>query len=835
MTTNTVCKPKNNLIQNEKVMEWIKKYIKNINPLTLPMDFPKSKDNKQEIEFCNFIIPKEVESIVHSFSHSRNKKPETIFLAVYSLLLYRYSNSKAVSVGALFNNGKNIGIKAVKSYISNTIAANGFINQIEKSLEEFKIVGEIPLNELNNSAIELGLESDSLFETMLIYQDLTIAKVIGNKSLLFDFNIIINKSFDGFCFSLGYNKLLFNIETVEQIGKSYITLLNNFLLNENSLITNIDILSPKEKNTLISDYNNTSVPISTNRSIIDHFEDQVERTPDSIAVFYNDEYLSYKQLNDKANRGANQLLSLNLPPETVIGIYQETTIDTIASIISILKAGYTYLPMDSTTPKDRVLTMLKDSKAKVLLTNIQFEPSIVNLEIIKIQDYFTGNDSKPLSKVTGNSLAYIIYTSGSTGTPKGVMIEHKSVVNLANWLNKEIDFTVNSRMLQMTKICFDVSIDEILCTLLNGASVYIPQSYMRLDKKALTNFINTHKINIVEFVPSLLPDYIIENVALPSINIVITGAERLQPTIKNQVLNMGYTLFNLYGPTETTVTSAFTKCNKKLDIIGKPIDNTEIYIIDKYHNLSPIGVPGELVIGGMGLSRGYLGDENLTNKKFLSCPFKPKTKLYKTGDLARWLPNGNLEFLGRIDNQVKIRGFRVEPGEIESKLLEHKSIKEACVIIKKDNLNNNYLVAFISIKNYISTEQIKCYLSDNLPYYMIPSQIIPLDSIPVTKNGKYDRKSLLIYNKSESNEYNKATNNSLEERLSQLLCSVIDSTKINIEVSFEENGANSIHQIKLIDKINECFNIDISILTLLENTTIKALAKDIEDNYDIKY
>lgn len=821
------------ITSNDTLDNWLNQFLDGIDPLSLPIDYEKSKNTLMSPAITNFLMPKELEEKIEAFTLNNNLKPELLLLTVYVFLISKYSNKKNIAVGALFNNSNISSIQPVKSSITNNISIIEFMNQINSSLKDFEKLKDVSLVELNIKAKEFGLEADNLFDTVFIYEDIIENNEIKQETSFFDFNIRVFKTHDGINFNLEYNKSLFSIETIKRMGSSYITLLNNFIRTNSGLLGNINILTTEERETLIESFNNTAIPLSNKNTIVSEFESQVNKTPDNIALYHNGESITYKQLNEKANKGANQLLNMNLPSETVVGLYQDTSIDLIVSLLSILKAGFAYLPMDSSTPIDRALTMLNDSNAKVLITDSCFKHSIDNLTVINIKNYFMEEASNPLCQITGNNLAYIIYTSGTTGKPKGVMIEHRSVLNLANWFNREINFKVNSRMLQMTKICFDVSVDEILCTLINGASIYIPQDHMRLDKKALTDFINEHNINVAEFVPSLLPDYIINNDIMPSLNIVLTGAERLQPSIRDKVLDKGYTLFNLYGPTETTVTSAFIKCNKELDVIGKPIDNTDIYVIDAQNNLTPIGVPGELVISGIGLSRGYLGDKDLSDKKFISNPFKNNSKIYKTGDLARWLPNGNLEFLGRIDNQVKIRGFRVEPGEVESRLLEHQGVKEACVIVKKDNLDNNYLVAFICVRNNTDIECIKSFLDKNLPYYMVPSPIVILNSIPTTKNGKYDRAALLSYEKPEIEKNEKSSQNSLENKLTNILCSILDVDNIDIQGSFEENGANSIHQIKLIDKINDLLDINISILTLLENPTIKSLAANISESVDV--
>ncbi len=474
------------------------------------------------------------------------------------------------------------------------------------------------------------------------------------------------------------------------------------VINSNSSLENLPVLTEQEKYQILVEWNNTTVDYPQHLCIHELFAAQVEKTPDNIAVVFDGQKLTYQELNHQANKVAHYLQSLGVGTEVLVGISVERSLEMIVGLLGILKAGAAYLPLDPTYPEERLSFMLSDSQVQVLLTQQKFVESFADSgaktvcldrdwELITRQ-----NQENPTSDVTAENLAYVIYTSGSTGTPKGVMIQHRGVCNLAQAQVKLFGVNQNSRVLQFASFSFDASVWEIVMALCSGASLYLGNQDSLRPGIDLIRFLRQQSITHATLPPTALAALPKEE--LPNLQTLIVAGEACNPKLIAQ-WSKERRFFNAYGPTESTVCATVAECTfgETQPTIGRAIANIQIYILD--HNLQPvpIGVPGELYIGGDGLARGYLNRPELTKEKFISNPFKKTegSRLYKTGDLARYLPDGNIEFLGRVDNQVKIRGFRIELDEIEKLLIQHPDVKQAAVIAREDIPGDKRLVRFV--------------------------------------------------------------------------------------------------------------------------------------------
>ncbi|SFB47858.1 amino acid adenylation domain-containing protein, partial [Clostridium frigidicarnis] len=578
--------------------------------------------------------------------------------------------------------------------------------------------------------------------------------------------------------------------------------------NNNEIeLDSIDLLLEEERNQILYEFNDTKADYPKDKTIQELFEAQVEKTPDNIAVIFEDKKLTYRELNEKANSLAKILRNKGVKADSIVGIMVERSLEMIIGIMGILKAGGAYLPIDPIYPKERIEFMLKDSESKVLLSenvlvnNIEFNGEILDLYN---EDLFNKNSSN-LEKINGsNNLAYVIYTSGTTGNPKGVLIEQKNVVNLLKYYIKNYNINEQTTIFQTTNYCFDPSVEQIFGALIGGSKVCCITKNVLLDKVVFRNNIKKNKVNIINLTPGLLENLICDNEMLNEIEFIICGGEKLNNKLKNKIISKGYDLRNHYGPTEYTVDAIICKCkNNEMNIIGHPINNTEIYILNEGNDIVPIGVIGELCISGDGLARGYLNRPELTAEKFVDNPFKIGTKMYKTGDLARWLPDGNIELLGRIDNQVKIRGFRIEIGEIENKLLQHENIKEATVIAIDGKDDDKQICSYIVSDKELNELNLRDYLKESLPEYMIPSYFVKLDKMPITSNGKLDRRALPKPNLDERLTSYEAPRNELEETLSRIWSEVLGIDKVGINDSFFELGGHSLKAMTLISKIHK--------------------------------
>jgi amino acid adenylation domain-containing protein len=510
---------------------------------------------------------------------------------------------------------------------------------------------------------------------------------------------------------------------------------------------------------LFRQFNDTECDFDNNITMQELFELRADRTPDAIAVLFGNETLTYKQLNARVNALAYHLRGMGLVREEIVGILCERSFEMMVGILGIIKAGGAYLPLSPADPEHRVNRIIEDSRLNILLVqrkfnrNTDFKGSIVEI------DDFKGTGIFPNPQLINKStdLLYVIYTSGSTGIPKGVMIEHRSVINRLTWMQKAYPIDKDDIILQKTPFNFDVSVWELFWWFMEGAKLYFLAPGSEKNPIALISTIEEQRISVLHFVPPLLGvllEYVHEKkvaAKLTSLRLIFSSGEALPAKYVNQfnqILNRRHDkrLINLYGPTEATVDVTHYDCsaggiNDKIPI-GKPISNTQIFIVDEHDSLLEPGMAGELLIGGIGVARGYLNRVELTADRFIDNPFTRTGKIYKTGDLARWFEDGNIEYLDRIDHQVKIRGIRIELGEIEATLSKHLLIRDCVVHVKKYSESVVVIIAYYISADEIDTKELKRFLGKYLPDYMIPNQFMKLTQLPLNTNGKIDRKAL---------------------------------------------------------------------------------------------
>ncbi|WP_077853794.1 non-ribosomal peptide synthetase, partial [Clostridium beijerinckii] len=617
----------------------------------------------------------------------------------------------------------------------------------------------------------------------------------------------------------------------------YLNILKVIVENREIELKEIDILSEEERHQILYEFNDTKADYPKDKTIQELFEEQVEKTPDNIAIVFEDKKLTYRELNEKSNSLARLLREKGVRPNSIVGIMVERSPEMIIGIMGILKSGGAYLPIDPTNPKERIEYMLFDSDSNILLSRKNLLIHInYNGEIIDLNDSdIFLNDTNNLELTNKSSdLVYVIYTSGTTGKPKGAMIEHRSLVNRLNWMQKKYPISEEDTILQKTTYTFDVSVWEIIWWSLVGAKVCILRPEAEKSPIEIMETIENNEITTIHFVPSMLEvfmDYVKENdlkEKLKSIKKVFSSGEELK---RNQVIkfynvfDMGNKLTNLYGPTEATIDVSYFDCinKERAEIpIGKPIYNTQLYVLHG-RKVTPIGIAGELWISGDGLSRGYLNRQELTEEKFVENPFVKGNKMYKTGDLARWLPDGNVEFLGRIDDQVKIRGFRIELNEIESRLLEHENIKESIVLAKEDKNGGKYLCAYVVSNDNIDDLKLKSYLKESLPEYMIPSVFVELEELPLTRNGKVDKRALPEPNLEMGLIGYEAPRNEVEEILVEVYSEVLGVEKVGINDNFFKLGGDSIKAIQLSARVLKHGYI-LDVKDIFKNAEIKEIS-----------
>jgi len=663
---------------------------------------------------------------------------------------------------------------------------------------------------------------------------------------------------------LVYDTYRFDPSTIARMVGHLKSLLDGIVAHPHQKLSSLPILSAAEQHQLLVEWNDTKADYPINLCLHQLFEAQVEQTPQSVAVIFEDQQFTYRELNARANKIAHHLQTLGVKSEVLVGICVERSLEMVVGLLGILKAGGAYVPLDPAYPQERLAFMLADSQVPILLTQEDLLPNFpeytadvvcldTDWEVISQQ-----SQENPVSDVQAENVAYVIYTSGSTGKPKGVMIAHQAICNHMLWMQNSFPLTKADRVLQKTPFSFDASIWEFYAPLLVGAQLLVARPKGHQDSAYLVKLIAQQKVTTLQVVPSLLRTLIQEDEfkTCDSLKNIFCGGEALPVELQEHLFrNLDAQLHNLYGPTEACIDATFWTCKRgsvrQTILIGRPIANTQIYLLDQQLQPVPIGVPGELYIGGDGLARGYLNRPELTAERFILNPFnnsksrsvlseakdpiqnsKQSDRLYKTGDKARYLSDGNIEFLGRIDHQVKIRGFRIELGEIEAVLKQHQNVIQSVVIVREDVPGDQRLVAYLVTKQQPepTVEDLRHFLKQQLPEYMIPNAFVLLDTLPLTANGKLDRRALPApdITRKESGITLIAARTPIEEILVGIWTEVLGVEQVGIHDNFFELGGHSLLVIQLISRVRTTFAVKLSLHSLFSNPTVSGLAECIE-------
>ncbi|RCJ30651.1 non-ribosomal peptide synthetase [Nostoc punctiforme NIES-2108] len=642
-----------------------------------------------------------------------------------------------------------------------------------------------------------------------------------------------------------YDSSLFSEDSIKIIVGQYLTLIESVTHNPEAAIIDLNIIGESDRQKLLIDFNNTKTEFPQDKCIHQLFAEQVERTPKNIAIEFDNEYLTYAQLNAKSNQLAHQLQKLGVKPEVLVGICVERSLDMLIGILGILKAGGAYIPFDPTYPQERLGFMLEDAQIPILLTQQRLVDKFVehNTRLIYLDRDLPENATlsieNPVSEVTPENLAYIIYTSGSTGKPKGTMIPHRGLVNYLSWCTNAYKLAQGYGAPVQSSIGFDATITSLFSPLLVGQRVVLLPEKEEIE--ALSALLQSDKnYSLVKITPAHLE---MLNQMLPNREgvtktraLIIGGEALLGKSLKFWRDNApNIRIINEYGPTETVVGCCVYEVSEQTSLsgailIGRPIANTQLYLLDENQKLVPIGVSGELYIGGAGVARGYLNRPELTQQRFIPNPFsdEPNSRLYKTGDLARYLPDGNIEYLGRIDHQVKIRGFRIELEEIESLLAQHPLVNSVTVIAREDQPGDKRLVGYIVPQEQAPTSsELRQFLQEKLPEYMIPSAFLILEVIPLTAHGKVDRQALPQPDTSRLSTLKTeflAPQDDLEQKLANIWENLLNVHPVGVKDNFFDLGGHSLLAVRLMAHLNQEFGKNLSLATLFQNPTIEKLA-----------
>ncbi|WP_432401628.1 non-ribosomal peptide synthase/polyketide synthase [Wukongibacter sp. M2B1] len=784
-----------------------------------------------------------------------------ILLAAYTALLSKWTGQQDILVGSPIAGRPHGDLENIIGMFVNTLVMRNY-PEGEKTFDEFlKEVKENALKAYENQdypfeelveklQIKADMGRNPLFDTVFVLQntDNEVLEVEGLKFAPYNTELNVSKfdltlnaveSKDSIEFCFEYCTKLFKKETIQRFAQHFMNLLEKIMTYPEIKIKDIDLLTEEEKNMLLYEFNNIEAHYPKKKTINALFEEQVEKTPNNVAVVYKDEQLTYAELNEKSNRLARVLRDYNIGADCTAGIMIERSIEMIVGILAILKAGGAYLPIDPGYPLQRIKYMLKDSRVKLLLTKKDLEKEMdseIKTLYLDDESLYQGEGANLEHINDEGSLAYIIYTSGSTGTPKGNLTKHSNIMGVVKNTNY-IEITEQDTLLQLSNYAFDGSTFDIYGALINGAKLVLVDKETVLDIKELAGVIEKNGITVTFMTTALFNMLIDVNMeCFKNIRKVLFGGERVSVAHVRKALDyMGSgRIIHVYGPTETTVYATYYFVdNIGKDVltipIGKPLSNTKLYVLDKDNRLQPVGVAGELCISGDGLSKGYLNRPELTNEKFVPNPFLTGQKMYRTGDLVRWLSDGNIEFLGRIDQQVKIRGFRIELGEIELQLLKHTSVREAVVMDRKDMGGNKYLSAYIVSDKKVMASELRDYLRKDMPDYMVPSYFMQLEKMPLTSNGKIDRKALPKPDGSINSgvEY-VAPVGEVEEKLVLLWQEILGVEKVGTKDNFFDLGGHSLRATRLVSDIHKEFNVEMPLREVFMGPTIAQIAQYIK-------
>ena len=824
-------------------------------PIDLKIDRPSNTIGLDEQEIS---LPL---TSLQFFTKQHQLTLNTLIQGTFAILLSHYSGEEDIVFGAT-SAGRPpalIGVESMVGLFINTLPVRiqvpyqAFLIPWLKNLQTQQAE---TLQYEYSSLLDIQQWSDlsaglPLFESILVFenypvdasltqqnQNLSISEVNSVEWTSFPLTVLVSSGTE-LTIKLKYQCNRFSSDTIARILNHFQTLLEEIVTNPKRRLGEIPILTQSEQHQLRVEWNDTKVDYPKNQCLHERFERQVEKIPETIAVIFEDQQLTYFELNNKANQLAHYLQSLGVKPGDLVGICLERSLEMVIGIFGILKAGGAYVPIDPTYPIDRQSFMLTDAQVSILLTHsIIVETqnfSSIPKKIIYLDRDWTMiaqySHLNPMSKVTSEHEVYVIYTSGSTGKPKGVINTHQGLINRLVWMQETYHLTASDRVLQKTSISFDVSVWEIFWPLLEGSCLILAKPDGQKDSAYLIELIIEQKITTLHFVPSMLKVFLDEPRIkdCQSLQRVICSGEALSLELQNRFFScLDAELHNLYGPTEAAIDVTYWSCQPtSLSVpIGKAIANTQIYILDNNAQLVSIGVTGEIHIGGDGLARGYYNRPDLTAEKFIPHPFEAGKRLYKTGDLARYLSDGTIEYLGRIDHQVKIRGFRIELGEIEAVLSEYSTVKEAIVLMQGEE-ENQYLVAYLLCEaKTLSVTELRHYLQEKLPYYMIPSDFVILEQFPLNLNGKLERKALPTLTQSRKN-YTEPRN-ATEEKIAKIWQDVLKIEKIGVYDNFFEIGGNSLLAIRINSRLCQTFKLELPLRTLFEKTTIASLAERIE-------
>ena len=863
---------------------WQHELVGELPMLNLPIDRPRPRVQTYRGASHTFELGEELSKQLKALANAEKTTLYTILLAAFQVLLYRYTDQDDILIGTTALGRSRAELEKIVGYLANPVVLRANLSGNPTFKELLSRVRRTVIGVLEHQDYPFPLlverlqprrdaSYSPLFQTLFVLdrsrepweaspsgQGETAARlaqerlrlepfVYGQQGAPFDLTLRMLDLNGLLSADLRYNVDLFDATTMVRIEQHFLNLLKGIVTDPEQRLSDLPLLTQEEQRQLLVEWNNTQSDYPEHACIHQLIELQVQRTPEALAVVFENETLTYRELNRRANVLAHALQASGVGPEVLVGVCMERSMELVVALLAILKAGGAYVPLDPTYPQERLTYMIQDAQMPVLLTQRRWRDLLPTggMQIICLDGDWQacGQEENPVSSVQPGNMAYMIYTSGSTGRPKGVINIHRGLCNRLHWMQQAYQLTAADRVLQKTPFSFDVSVWEFFWPLLTGACLVVARPGGHQDPAYLASLIDEQQITTLHFVPSMLQMFLLEpglEECCKSLKRVICSGEALPFELQERFFSrLAAELHNLYGPTEASIDVTYWQCqpgsHDRTVPIGRPIANTQIYILDGSSRPMPVGVHGELYIGGVGVARGYYNRPELTTEKFVRNPFSKEAtdRLFRTGDLARYRPDGAIEFLGRIDHQVKIRGFRIELGEIEAVLSQHPAIKEVVVLAREDVPGNKRLVAYLvpavgvsghqTFQVPLFVEDVRNFLKDKLPHYMIPAAFVFLDALPLSANGKVDRKALPAPDtlRPKLEEAFVAPRNPVEEALAGIWAQILGIDKVGIHDNFFDLGGASIQSLQIIAKAGEA-GLQLTPEMLFEHQTVAELA-----------
>jgi amino acid adenylation domain-containing protein len=838
--------------------------------LALPTDKSRPPLPSFEGARCSLTLPESLCAALKALSRETGATLFMTMLAGFHALLHRYAQQARILTGVPVAN-RTADTELLIGFFVNTLVLSSdfaddpsFVTHLERLRQQ--ALGAYTHQDLPFELLvdELQLARDvsynPLFQVMFSWNEagwgeLKLAGLevnaleVENHTSQFDLTLGVAESGGQLRCAVQYNTALFEEATLSRLLGHYEELLRSVVREPQQQVSRLSLLRSEEREQLLDEWNETAVAYETGVTLGELFERQVARDAAAVAVVSGDREVAYGELNERANRVARYLRNLGVGAESRVGLLVERGIEMVVGLLGIIKAGAAYVPLDPSYPQARLEYMLRDAAVNVVLTEQRLEPlatrvaaSVGTLLYLDEPWAELGSGEDLTVPVDSENLAYIIYTSGSTGQPKGVMNTHRGICNLLLWMQDTFQLTANDRVLQKTAFSFDVSVWECFWPLLTGARLVLAEPGGHQNPAYLRHIIEQEQITVMHFVPAMLQVFLEEPglERCTSLRKVLTGGEALSLELQQRFFErLGAELHHLYGPTETTIDVTYWACRQPsagtIVPIGKPIANTQIYLLDRNYEPVPIGVAGELHIAGMALARGYHRQPGLTAEKFVANPFsrEPGARLYKTGDLARYLADGSIEFLGRIDHQVKLRGFRIELGEIEAVLKQHAGVREVVVVDRELKKRARQLVAYVvgRVETPPTAGELRDHVRSKLPEYMAPSAFVFLPALPLSPSGKIDRRALPLPEKEPSRpELSGVPLTELERTISEVWRQVLQLDQVSVDDNFFDIGGNSLLMVQVQRTLANVLQKEIQLVDLFKYPTISFLSKHLGQN-----